>query len=377
MPIYDVAVVGLGAMGSAALYALAQRGRRVIGIERFAPGHAHGSSHGESRVIRIAYFEDPSYVPLVRLAYERWRALEAHTGQRILTITGIVEAGVPGSALVAASLQSATQHAIPHEVLSAKAVAERFPAFSLPTDWDCVYQGDGGVLEPEKAVRLFAGAAEALGATLKLGARVLAVEPRGDGVRVVMDDGEVIEAGSAVVAAGPWMADLVADLKPHLTLTRQPLIWFEPVAPALVTPERMPVFLLETPDDVVYGMPDILGSGVKAASHEPGEVLADGDAPRPDATAREQATILEALRRYVPAAAGPVMRTAACTYTRTPDEHFVLGPHPAHPAIILASPCSGHGFKFASVIGEILADLAMTGATDKPIDLFSPARLLE
>ena len=376
MAIYDVAVIGLGAMGASALYALAERGQRVIGIDRFEPGHAHGSSHGESRIIRMAYCEDPAYVPLVRLAYDSWRRLEAHTGRRVLAITGIIEAGIPGSVQVADSLRSAVEHAIPHEILSAREINARFPAFNLPGDWDCVFQADGGVLEPEKAVRLFAEAARALGATLRLNQQVAAVEPVGDGVRIVLAGGEVIEAGSAVIAAGPWISELVPELAPHLTLTRQPLVWFDPATPALVTPERMPVFLIETPDDVVYGMPDIAGSGVKAASHRPGQVLANADAPRPDASEEECAVIGDALKRYIPAAAGPVRRTLACTYTRTPDEHFVLGLHPGAPQIVIASPCSGHGFKFAGIIGEALADLATAQATDKPIGLFSPSRLL-
>jgi sarcosine oxidase len=373
---YDVAVVGLGAMGSAALHDLARRGKRVIGLERFEPGHDRGSSHGKSRVIRTAYFEGPDYVPLVRLAYDRWRALEASTGQKVLTITGIVEAGLPGSPVVEGTLGSAIAHGIPHEVLPAAEISRRFPAFTLPADWTCVFQPDGGVLEPEKAVRLFVSHAKALGAEVRSGVQVIAVEPHGDGVRVVLSNGEAVEAASAIIAAGPWTTDLVPALKPHLTLTRQPLIWFEPLDRALVQPGRMPVFLFETGEDLIYGMPDIAGSGVKAATHRPGAVLADGDAPRPDADEAEKAAILAALKAYIPAAAGPVSRTAACTYTRTPDEHFIIGPMPGAPQIVLASPCSGHGFKFASIIGEALADLALKGDTEIPIGLFSPGRFL-
>jgi sarcosine oxidase len=376
MPTYDVAVVGLGAMGSAALHDLALRGKRVIGLERFEPGHDRGSSHGESRVIRMAYFEGREYVPLVRLAYDRWRALEAATGEKVLTITGIIEAGLPGSLVVEGTLGSAIEHAIPHEVLRAAEISRRFPAFTLPDSWTCVFQPDGGVLEPERAVCLLVSRAKALGADVRNGVQVVGVEPKGEGVRVVLSTGEAIEAASAIIAAGPWIADLVPELKPHLTLTRQPLVWFKPLDRALVQPDRMPVFLLETDEDLVYGMPDIAGSGVKAATHRPGAVLADGDAPRPDADEAEKAAILAALKAYIPAAAGPVSRTAACTYTRTPDEHFILGLRPGAPQIVLASPCSGHGFKFASILGEALADLALTGETDKPIGLFSPKRFL-
>ena len=374
MPTYDVAVIGLGAMGSAALYELARRGRRAIGIEQFEPGHDRGSSHGESRLIRLAYFEDPAYVPLVRLAYDRWRAREARSGQRLLTVTGIVEAGIAGSPIVEASRRSSIEHGIAHEVLTARRLAERFPAFELPADWDCVYQADAGVLEPERAIGLFLAAAGEMGAQVRANTKVVAVEPVGGGVRVRLAGGEVIEAGSAIIAAGPWIAGLAPFLRPHLTLTRQVLAWFDPVQPALTTPQRMPVFLLHTPDDVIYGVPDFRGTGVKAGSHEPCGRLTDADAPRLEATAQDIDRILRPLAAYIPAAAGPLRQSTTCLYTKTPDEHFIVGPHPHHPQIVLASPCSGHGFKFAPILGEALADLALTGASPLPIALFSPTR---
>ena len=373
---YDVAVVGLGAMGAASLYALSQRGCRAVGFDRYAPGHDRGSSHGESRLIRMAYFEDPAYVPLVRLAYEGWRRLEAHTGQRVLTRTGILEAGIGGSASVESSLRSAVQHDIAHEVLTPRQAVARFPAFDLPSDWDCLFQADAGVLEPEKAVRLLVGAAEALGATVHTQARVRRVTPKGEGVLVELEDGQTVEAGAAIIAAGPWIGELVPELKPHLTLTRQTQTWFAPVTPVLVAPDRMPAFLLDTGEAMIYGLPDICGSGVKAGLHGPEGVLEDADAPRAAASATETAALRRVLERLVPAVAGAVRRSTSCVYTRTPDEHFVLGLHPEAAQIVLASPCSGHGFKFASLIGEVLADLATTRTTDKPIALFRPERFL-
>ena len=377
MPTCDVAVVGLGAVGSAALFELAKRGRRVIGIDQFEPGHDRGSSHGESRLIRVAYFEDPAYVPLVRLAYERWRALEARTGQRVLTTTGIVEAGVAGSSIVAASLRSSLEHGIVHEVLTARQVAARHPAFRLPSDWDCVFQPDAGILQPEKAIGLFLAQAAKLGAVVRPNTRVVDVQPSGAGVRIRLDGGDVIEAGSAILAAGPWVGELAPMLKPHLSLTRQVLAWFGPLQPGLVGPDRMPVFLLHTPDDVIYGVPDFLGTGVKAGSHEPSGFLLDADAPRSAVTPADVERIARPLGAYIPAAAGPLRRASTCVYTKTPDDHFVVGLHPDSPQIVLASPCSGHGFKFASILGEVLADLAMTGGTTVPIGLFSPTRFAD
>jgi sarcosine oxidase len=373
MPTYDVAVVGLGAMGGAALYHLAQRGRRVIGVDRYPVGHTHGSSHGESRIIRLAYFEHPDYVPLLRLAYRNWRALEAATGQDLLLTTGIVEAGPEGSQIVGGSLTSSIQHGIPHEVLTAAQVAARFPALTLPADWTAVFQPDAGILAPERIVRLHVDAAKALGATVLEGAGVAGVRDLGGSVELTLSDGAIVTAGTAIIAAGGWIGELAPFLSQHLRLTRQALVWFQPSEPAL-TPDRLPIFMLDAPQTVTYGFPDWAGTGVKAASHDAGRLLTSADAAVQDAEAADAELIAEVLRELVPAAAGPVTRMATCFYTRTADEHFILGPHPDAPNIILASPCSGHGFKFASIIGEILADLAMTGETDKPIGLFSPGR---
>jgi sarcosine oxidase len=375
---YDVVVVGLGAMGSAALYALAQRGHKVIGIDRFEPGHHLGSSYGESRIIRMAYYEDPVYVPLLRLAYGAWERLESHTGEHVLTTTGILEAGIEGSPLVEGSLRSARQHDIPHEVLVPEQVNGRFPAFSIPPDWHCVFQPDAGILQPDKAIDLFVESASELGASVALGSRVERVLPVGDRVEVYLDSGETIKAGSAVLAVGPWIHDLVPELGNKMRLTRQPLMWFEPQPQArqLVRPSAMPVFFFQTPDDLIYGFPDFLGSGVKIGSHLSCGELTTADEIRAEVSDEEKAHYQHIMRRLIPAAAGRVRQTHVCIYTRSSDEHFVLGLHPNASQIVLASPCSGHGFKFASIFGEILADLAITRATDKPIDFFRPSRLI-
>ena len=205
---------------------------------------------------------------------------------------------------------------------------------------------------------------------------VAKVRPVGNRVGLVLASGQLIEAGSAIIAAGPWLRELVPDLGARMRLTRQPLTWFDPIDPVLVGPDRMPVFLLQAESDLIYGLPDVCGSGVKAASHLEGERLETADDPRAAPNEVETAALRGMLARYVPAAAGPASRSHTCVYTRTPDEHFVLGLHPQAPQIVLASPCSGHGFKFTSAFGEVLADLAVARATDAPIDLFSPGRLL-
>ena len=358
MATYDVAVIGLGAMGSAALFELARRGKRAIGIEQFEPGHDRGSSHGESRIIRLSYFEHPSYVPLARRALEKWRELEQLCGQTILTVTGMLEAGYPGCSVVEGSLEASRQHRLEHEILGAAEINRRFPAFRLPSHWTGLFQPDAGFLRPELAIQQFVAQAERHGAEVRTRTRVLAIEPLGAGVRV-RTTGGVIEAGSVIVSTGAWIGDFAPDLRPQLTLTRQVLGWFSPLRPAHYTPENCPVFMLESENDACYGFPDFAGTGVKTASHRKGAVLANADALSQDGDTADEAQIRRMLALAMPDANGPLRAMRTCIYTRTPDEDFVIDRSPVDPRVVLASPCSGHGFKFASVIGEVLADLAL------------------
>ena len=381
MAAYDVAVVGLGAMGSAALYHLARRGVRVVGFERVSPGHEGGSSHGESRAIRLAYFEHESYVHLLRRAYENWRVLERDTGASLLTITGILAAGVPGSPPVRGSRASAALHRLAHEELTGAEASARFPAFSLPQDWIAVYQPDGGILRPELACATHVKAAQAAGAEVRnIGIRDISASSTS--VRLQSEDGAAVSAGAVIVAAGAWIGELVPSLRPHLYLTRQVLAWFAPREPALVRSPRMPVFLLDTGDDNIYGFPDFAGSGVKAASHLAGRKLVRAGDARQDAREVDAKPVARVLERFIPGAAGPLRAMKTCIYTRigtprpdgTVDDDFVIDRHPDHPQIVLASACSGHGFKFASVIGEILADLGTAGSTRYDLGRFRVSR---
>ncbi|HEV2702106.1 MAG TPA: N-methyl-L-tryptophan oxidase [Steroidobacteraceae bacterium] len=376
MSSFDVAVIGLGAMGSASIYAAARRGLRVFGVDRYEPGHRRGSSFGESRLIRLAYFESPAYVPLVREAYQLWRDLEAASGEKVLTITGVIEAGAPGAPLVLNSWRSSTEHNLRRERLTAREANARFAAFNLPDNWDVIFQPDAGALLPEKAIGLFVAGAKAHGATVRLNTRVVSVEPVGDRVQIALAGGERIDAGSAVVAAGAWIGDLLPDVAANLRLTRQPLLWFRPRESVLVDPNRMPAFLFQTAADVIYGLPNVCGTGVKVASHLSCGDLSSAEQARAEVSRIEAEYLHGELQRYVPAAAGDLVNTSVCIYTRSPDEHFVVGLHPQAPQIVIASPCSGHGFKFASVMGEILADLAINRKTDRPITAFNVERLL-
>ena len=370
---FDVAVIGLGAMGSAALFHLARRGLKVIGLERFQPGHDKGSSHGESRAIRLGYFEHPSYVPLARRAYENWAELERLTGETVLTKTGVLEVGKPGSVIFNGSLEASRLHGLAHEVLDAAEMRRRHPQFVLPDGYMAVWQPDGGFVRPELANRLHLELARQEGAEIRFRKQVLAIEPTGEGVRLRTDAGP-IEADRVIVAAGGWVADLVPELKPHLSLARQVLCWFEPREREAVRPDRLPVFIIDGEDDIAYGFPDI-GSGFKCASHLASGALSHADDARQDAGPADEARMRDFLDAYLPVAAGPLRAMNTCFYTKTRDEDFVIDLHPGDNRIVVASPCSGHGYKFASVIGEVLADLAMEGGTKQDISRFALARL--
>lgn len=360
-------------MGSAALFHLARRGVKAVGIEQFRPGHDRGSSHGESRAIRLSYFEHPSYVPLVKSAFESWRELERLTGETVLTTTGIVEAGKPGSRLVAGSLEACRLHKLDHEILDPAEVARRFPAIRLPTDYSAMFQPQGGFVRADLANALHLRLAQEAGATVLTDTKVTAIEPRSEGVRIVVG-GRTIEAGKIVVSAGPWIGELVPELKPHLFLNRMVLTWYEPIEPELFAPGALPVFAIDGEDDLLYGFPDFAGLGFKCASHFGSGRLPSADAARQDAGPEDEARTRRFLEKYLPAGAGRLRAMKTCIYTMTPDEDFVIDLLPSDQRIVIASPCSGHGFKFAGVIGEILADLSTAGATRHDISRFRIGR---
>jgi sarcosine oxidase len=372
MPTCDAVVIGLGAMGSAALASLARRGCKVVGIERFEPGHDRGSSHGATRIIRQGYFEHPSYVPLVRAAYPRWRELAAEAGEPLIDITGIVEIGAADSELVTGTLAASRLHGLAHDVLDAAALRRRFPLFQVPDHYVAVFQPDGGFLQAEPAIRALLARARAAGAELRTGETVRVIEPRGAGVRVVTTRA-TIDAGCAVVAAGAWVKALL-DLPVALRVTRQVLAWFAPRDPGLFAKDRFPVFLLQNADGMFYGFPDDGTGSVKVARHHHADETVDPDRCDRVVSAGDEAMIRSCLASHLPAADGPCVAATTCLYTTTPDGDFIIDRMPGNAAVIVASPCSGHGFKFAPVIGEIIADLATRGATAYDISRFSIGR---
>jgi sarcosine oxidase len=349
---YDVAVVGLGAMGSHTALELATRGRRVLGIDRHRPPHTLGSTHGRTRIIREAYFEEPLYVPIVQRAYDLWRRLEERSGSRLLTVTGGLMLGASDSEVVVGARASAVEHGLPYEELSARQVRERFPAYAVPDEHEAILEPRAGFLEPEAAVEATLALAAAAGAELRFDEPVRELE--GNALRTARG---TYVADRVVVAAGPWLPELVPGLAALFTAARQPLLWLDPQEPALFTPERFPVFVWEwKPGWAFYGFPDV-GDGFKVAVHHHGEATTPDTVDRglrPD----DEEAIRGLVRRFFPAGDGELRESAVCLYTNTPDEHFVIDRLPDDERVLVASPCSGHGFKFAPAVGEILADLA-------------------
>jgi sarcosine oxidase len=367
---YDVIVVGVGGMGSATTYHLATRGLDVLGIERYDVPHDMGSSHGVTRIIRRAQYEDPAYVPLVDRAYDLWRDLEDRTGRDLLSVTGGIDAGPPDSRVFAGSKRSCEAHDIEHEVLPADEVNELFPGYDLPSHHRAVYQPDGGFLVPEQCIVAHAEAAMSAGAEVRAREAVADVTPLSDGgVRVTSQKG-TYEADRAVVTAGAWARELVPQLSALAVPERQVLAWLRPTEPERFDAENFPVFVHAADDGHYYGFPrhDVPGFKFGKFNHL-GETV-DPDRmdrePRPE----DEELLRDYARRYFPTGAGPTMRLATCMFTNTPDEHFVLDRVPEHPQITVGAGFSGHGFKFASAVGEVLADLSLDGETDHDVDLF-------
>jgi sarcosine oxidase len=328
-----------------------------------------GSSHGITRIIRLAYYEDPSYVPLLRRAYELWRELQVEAGEQLLHITGSIDAGPVGSEVPEGSLLSCRLHDLPHELLDAEEINRRFPGYQLPKGHVGVLQPDGGFLLPERCVVAHVAGAQALGAEVRAREAVTGWEPKGDGVVVRTERGSY-EADRLVLSAGAWLGALAPSLAPLAVPERQVLAWLQPRRPDLFRPERFPVFNLMVAEGRCYGFPAHGIPGFKLGLFHHLHEQVDPDAVGRDPTAEDEQVLRVLADRYFPEGAGPTMALKVCLFTNSPDEHFLVDLHPEHPQVVVASPCSGHGFKFASVMGEILADFATEGRTRHDVSLF-------
>jgi sarcosine oxidase len=370
---FDVIVAGVGAMGAQTCWHLARRGQRVLGLDRYDIPNSMGSSHGVHRIIRLAYFEHPLYVPILRRAYALWRETEQLAGEQLLFITGSLDVGAEGSAVITGSLESCRLHSLPHELLSAADVNGRFPAYRLPAGYLAVHQPDGGFVASERAVIAAAGLAMDAGAVIRGREAVAGFEPLpgGDGVRVSTTRG-TYEARRLVLSTGAWIGEHVPGLKTISIPERQALGWFRPKRPELFRLGAFPVSNLKSDIGHFYQFPvwGVPGFKIGLYHHLGERGPADGLSREPNA--EDEAALRRGLARFFPDADGDLLAMRTCLFTNTPDEHFIIDRLPGAPAIIVASPCSGHGFKFSSAIGEILADLAMDRVP--PFDL-SPFKI--
>jgi len=366
---FDIIIVGAGIMGASTARELSRRGRRVLLIDQFAPPHDRGSSHGETRVIREAYFEDPAYVPMVQRAYELWGELEKSTGQSLLQITGGLMIGPEDGAVFRGARQSAEEHGLRHELLSATQVQQRFPALRMPGRCSAVYEPRAGMLFAERSHQAMLTDARGCGTEFRWNATVTRWEANDSSARVFVD-GDAYEATQLVLAGGAWLRQLDESLSGVLSVERQVLHWFDSgESRGICAPGTFPVHVWEyEPDRYFYALPDA-GSGVKAALHHQGQSTTAEDVAR-EVTDEEKNDMRALIREYLPALDRAPHHSAVCLYTNTPDGHFIVDRHPVHANVLLLSPCSGHGFKFAPAIGEMAADLCMVGRPRFDIPIF-------
>jgi sarcosine oxidase len=371
---YDVAVVGLGGMGSAILSHCAARGANALGIEQFQPAHDLGASHGKSRMIRKAYFEDPAYVPLVIRAYELWRQLERETNETLLRMTGVLSVGDESSEIIAGTLRAAKEHKLSVERLSQREVKARYPTLALGKDEVALFETDGGVLNPESAVGAHLEAAQRKGAEMRFGVAMESWQPVDNGFELRLSDGAHVSSKKLVLALGPWFQKMLGSLGVGLRVQRNIQAWFFPATDVYQAP-GFPSFLVDRPGlpAPLYGFPDF-GDGVKAAFHGAGDLTDAQHIDREVNWTKDVEPIAQALEQWMPAAAKTFREAKPCMYSLTPDEHFVIDHHPDNPGLILCGGFSGHGFKFAPIVGEIGADLALEGGSRHQIEFLSLRR---
>ncbi|MBX3069258.1 MAG: N-methyl-L-tryptophan oxidase [Thermomicrobiales bacterium] len=368
----DVIVIGLGVMGSSTAYALAKRGLRVLGIDALAPGHDRGSSHGESRIIRQAYHEAPDYVPLIQRSYALWRELEAESNRKLLWQNGGLIIGAPDGRTVAGTIKSGQLYNLPYELLSPAEVGKRHPGVRLPEDLVAVLEPQAGFVLAAETVRTFQELARANGAALHFDEPVLSWSTNGDGVTVTTGKGSY-QANRLVIAAGPWSSSVLADLGLPLEVQRVPNAHFLSERYDHFDSEKSTVFSLLVPEGHYYAIPGPEKIGFKIGRHDSLPSVSADDV-QPAVTDDEITMFRRVMDHYLPGSSGPVAAALTCLYTMTPDKHFILDRHPEHEQVVIACGFSGHGFKFAPVVGEVLSDLTIDGQTDHPIGFLRASR---
>jgi len=370
---FDVIVVGCGGMGSAVAWQLAARGKSVLALERYNVPHTMGSSHGVNRIIRLAYYEDPSYVPLLHRAYELWRELQILAGEPLLQITGSIDASRPEGEVFSGALRACELHDLEHTVFTGAELSARFPGYALPAEHLALYQPEGGFLWSERSVVACANAASAAGATIQARERVLDWDSLSGHIQVRTDKG-TYEADHLVLAAGAWNGVLSRELATVLSPERQVLAWFQPLELGNFLPDTFPVFNLTVEEGRYYGFPVAGIPGFKVGRYHHRDEQIDPEHFDREPNDEDERVLREFTARYFPGANGPVMSMSSCIFTNTPDEHFIIDRSREDDRVVLVSPCSGHGFKFCTVIGEIAADLVIDGTTRHDTSLFSLER---
>ncbi len=370
---YDCIVLGTGGVGSAALFHLARRGVRALGLDRFPPGHDRGSSHGDTRIIRQAYFEHPDYVPLLRRAYELWAELEERAGRKLYAEAGLLEVGPRDGIVVPGVLESARSHSLAVEELSPDEVRSRFPGFRVPAGMAAVFERRAGYLRVEDCVRAHAEEALKAGAEIRVPAETLGWRPADSGVAVRTGSGEV-RAGALIITAGAWAAGLLGDAGLRLEVRRKPLLWYRTADPAYRAERGCPCFLYETAAGIFYGFPEIDRSGLKVAEHSGGEQVEDPLAVDRSLRPSDREPVERFLKEHLPGVSTDLQKHAVCLYTMSPDEHFVVDRLSEKPPVAFAAGLSGHGFKFTSVLGEVLAELVLDGRSRLPVGFLGRER---
>lgn len=384
---FDVIVAGVGGFGSSCLYHLAKQGRRVLGLDRFPPGHDRGSSHGDTRIIRQAYFEHPDYVPLLLHAYDLWRELESESGRDLLTVCGLMLSGPPDGEVITGAFTSSREHGIAIESVARSDAADRFPGFRIPEGFDAVFEPQGGFLRVEDCVH--AHVELACGHTAECRSDEPVIDWTSDGrtVRVRTEHGEY-EAAALVITAGAWAADLLTggststesataaeEIASRLEVRRKPLLWNPVRSDAFNLDNGGCGFLFEMPEGYFYGFPSLDGQTVKLAEHTGGEVVIDPLHLDRSLRDSDVNSVAQFASKVMPGIDPKPLRHSICMYTLTPDSHFLVDRHPAHDNVWFGAGFSGHGFKFTSVIGEALAELATEGRTGAPVGFLGAGRL--
>lgn len=368
---YDAIVIGCGGMGSAVLYTLASRGLRVLGVDQYQVPHSCGSSHGQSRIIRQAYFEHPDYVPLLLQAYRDWAELESQTGETLLHQVGLLQVGPTDGFLVPGVLASAEAHQLPIERFSGREIAQHFPGFEAVDDCVGLFEQRAGYLFVEKSIRTYLDQARRVGASIRIDPQPSRWQIDGEGVRVE-SGGETFFADRLVLAVGSWTDQLIGQIGVKLQVVRKHMYWFANESPRYR--EGSPVFFFETPQGYFYGFPQLDPRGIKVADHRGGEQVGDPNDLDNTIDKKDQRRTQRFLRNHLPDISERVTDHQVCMYTRSPDEHFIMDRHPDASQVFFVAGLSGHGYKFAPVIGRAIADMVVDGESALPVDFFALKR---